>query len=95
MLPMPPKEPASSTVVQHSDGVSNTHIRRVDHHVEIPRESYVELTTLECTSTAQGTGQTLFRLPSHFYRKMRVETRISPGAYHWPYIRCKERCHAT
>jgi hypothetical protein len=51
MLAMPPKDPVSSTVVQHSDGVSNTRIRRVDHHAEIPRESYVEFTTLERTST--------------------------------------------
>jgi D-mannonate dehydratase len=50
MLAMPPKDPVSSTAVQHSDGVSNTHIRRVDHHAEIPRESYVEFTTLERTS---------------------------------------------
>jgi hypothetical protein len=52
MLAMPPKDRVSSTAVQHSDGVSNTHIRRVDHHAEIPREYYVELTTLERTSTA-------------------------------------------
>jgi hypothetical protein len=61
MLAMPPKEPVSSTVVQHSDSVSNTHIRRVDHHAEIPRESYVELTPLERTSTAltDSNGQIL------------------------------------
>jgi hypothetical protein len=51
MLAMPPKDPVSSTAVQHSDGVSNTRIRRVDHHAEIQREFYVELTTLERTST--------------------------------------------
>jgi len=47
MLAMPPKDRVSSTAVQHSDGVSNAHIRRVDHHAEIPREYYVEITTLE------------------------------------------------
>jgi hypothetical protein len=51
MLALPLKHPVSSTTVQYSDGVSNTHIRRVDHHAEIPRESYVEFTTLERTST--------------------------------------------
>jgi hypothetical protein len=49
MLAMPPKEPFSSALVQHSDGVSNTHIRRVDHHADIPRESNVEFTTLPRT----------------------------------------------
>jgi hypothetical protein len=49
MLAMPPNHPVSSTVVQHSDGVSNTRIRRVDYHAEIPRESYVEFTALERT----------------------------------------------
>ena len=53
MLAMPPEDPVSSTAVQHSDGVSNTHIRPVDHHAEIPREPYVGFTTLERTSTAQ------------------------------------------
>ena len=52
MVAMPPKDPVSSTAVQHSDGVSNTRIRRVDHHAEIPREFHVEFTTLERTSTA-------------------------------------------
>jgi hypothetical protein len=52
MLAMPPKDPVSSTAVQHSGGVSNTHIRRVDHHAEIPRESYLDITTLERASNA-------------------------------------------
>src|SRR5258708_39031892 len=39
MLAMAPKD------------LSNTPIRRVDHHAEIARECYVELTTLERTST--------------------------------------------
>ena len=52
MLAMPPKDPIYSTAVQHSDGVSNTDIRRVDHRAEIPRESYVGLNTPQRTSTA-------------------------------------------
>jgi hypothetical protein len=52
MLVMPPKDRVSSTAVQHSDGVSTTHIRRVNHHAEIPRESYVDFTTPEHTPTA-------------------------------------------
>ena len=59
MISMPPIVPIYSTAMQHSDGVSNTHIRRVDHHAEIPRESYVEFTTLERTSTAIRSLRTL------------------------------------
>jgi hypothetical protein len=60
MLAMPPKDRVSSTAVQHSDGVSTTHIRRVNHHAEIPRESYVDFTTLEPTSTAACTRHYTF-----------------------------------
>ena len=47
-----PKESRFFNRLQHSDGVSNPHIRPVDHNAEIPRESYVEFTTSERTSTA-------------------------------------------
>jgi hypothetical protein len=47
---------ANARALTFRRGVSNAHIRRVDHHAEIPRESYVEIATLERTSTAPRGG---------------------------------------
>jgi hypothetical protein len=75
MLSMPPKDSIYSTGLQHSDGDPNPHIRRVDPHAKIPRESYVGFTSVEhpCIVILAALGNNVsIQSNFHDYRPMRI-----------------------